>query len=1067
MNIRTQARLFLLAAVILLAGSPQLFAQCPPNIDFEEGTFNNWQCSSGNFNGAITLSPTAPTPGRHDMMTNPPGNGIDLYGRFSKNCPNGSGHSVKIGNEVTGTTADEVAYTFTIPATANTFNLIYHYAIVLNDAGHTATLQPRLVITVENVTDGTPLPCPMAPIVVNGSLPGFQNSPISAPNGSIVRYKDWAAASIKLDNLAGKTIKLSFTVTGCGLTNGSHFGYAYIDVNSECSSSFIGATYCPDDAFINVTGPFGYQTYEWWDQNFTAVIGNTQTINFTPPPPPGTILKLIVDPYAGYGCRDTLTATLQDTLTIQALAGPDQTSCNNAPVQLGVIPKPGYVYSWSPPTGLSNPAISNPIATPSVTTQYILTVTHEGGGCESKDTVMVYAAILDNNIQLIGLNTFCQGDPQSAILVVQPADSIQWYRNNVAIPGAIQPQYAPVQSGTYHATVFSFVGCQRTTADIVITIHETPVAGFTTDQVNQCYRSNTYTFTNTSTISSGTLQYDWDFGDGNTSTGTSVTHSYANPGIFQVRLIATTANGCKDTSLTTVQVYDMPVAGFTANFIDQCFRNNQFIFTNTSTIASGTMQYAWDLGDGTTATSQNVTHSYASPGTYTVRLIARSNNNCADTIAYDVTAFPTPIASFVLNSQSQQCYRDNQFVFTNTSSVFSGNLLYRWDMGNGNIFTTRDITYTYPVPGNYTVKLVITAVNGGCEDSTTFNITVSPTPASGFTINQASQCYNNNQFIFTSTSTVFSGAMLYQWDLGDGTVVTSQNVTHTYATPGTYQVRLIVTGTNGGCSDTVTKTATVFAYPVADFLLTSLTCTNTPIYVVNKTINTTTTTLDYLWDFGDGNISNQRTPVHSYIAPGKYTITLRTNITGCPTPYSEHKMDINIEAPVPGITYPEFTARYNFPEVLNARNVGNSVIWSPALQLDNRFSYKPTFKGMNSQLYTIELKDARNGCITVDTQFVKTNRKIEIYVPTVFTPSGDGINDLLRPLTFGIDHVNYFRVYNRWGKLLFQMKGDRPGWDGKVNGQATTETQTVVWMVEAVGVDGVTYRKQGTTVLLR
>lgn len=67
----------------------------------------------------------------------------------------------------------------------------------------------------------------------------------------------------------------------------------------------------------------------------------------------------------------------------------------------------------------------------------------------------------------------------------------------------------------------------------------------------------------------------------------------------------------------------------------------------------------------------------------------------------------------------------------------------------------------------------------------------------------------------------------------------------------------------------------------------------------------------------------------------------------------------------------------------------------------------------------------------------------------------------------GFDHVNYFRVYNRWGKLLFQMNSDRPGWDGRVNGQVTTETQTVVWMIEAVDVDGVLHRKQGTTVLMK
>ena len=75
------------------------------------------------------------------------------------------------------------------------------------------------------------------------------------------------------------------------------------------------------------------------------------------------------------------------------------------------------------------------------------------------------------------------------------------------------------------------------------------------------------------------------------------------------------------------------------------------------------------------------------------------------------------------------------------------------------------------------------------------------------------------------------------------------------------------------------------------------------------------------------------------------------------------------------------------------------------------------------------------------------------------------MNPLLRPLTMGIVNVNYFRIYDRWGKLLFEMHSDRPGWNGKLNNQAQ-ELQTVVWMIEAVDVDGNIHHRQGTTVLL-
>jgi gliding motility-associated-like protein len=151
--------------------------------------------------------------------------------------------------------------------------------------------------------------------------------------------------------------------------------------------------------------------------------------------------------------------------------------------------------------------------------------------------------------------------------------------------------------------------------------------------------------------------------------------------------------------------------------------------------------------------------------------------------------------------------------------------------------------------------------------------------------------------------------------------------------------------------------------------------------------------------------------------------------------------------------------------MLQARQIGNSALWSPGTNLDNRNSYTPVFRGLVSQQYNIQMKTS-TGCVTVDTQFVKTFKKIEIYVPSVFTPGIDGKNDFLRPLLFGFSKVNYFRVYNRWGQLVYEMQSDRPGWDGNVKGNPEV-MQAVVWMIEAVDVDGKLHKQQGTSLLMR
>jgi gliding motility-associated-like protein len=133
--------------------------------------------------------------------------------------------------------------------------------------------------------------------------------------------------------------------------------------------------------------------------------------------------------------------------------------------------------------------------------------------------------------------------------------------------------------------------------------------------------------------------------------------------------------------------------------------------------------------------------------------------------------------------------------------------------------------------------------------------------------------------------------------------------------------------------------------------------------------------------------------------------------------------------------------------------------------LNDRTSFTPTFKGSTEQLYTIEIKTTI-GCLTVDTQLVKIIKNVDIHVPTAFTPNKDGKNDLLRPVLFGVRDLHFFRIFNRYGQLLFETKTPRAGWDGIFKG-IEQPTQTVVWMVKGVGVDGAVHTQKGTSLLLR
>ncbi|HUR66477.1 MAG TPA: hypothetical protein VMZ03_08990, partial [Chitinophagaceae bacterium] len=463
--------------MICLQGRTQ---QCPPNIDFETGTFNGWTCYTGNVyasppNGnIINLSPSGPRAGQHTMYSAAADGGTrDPFGNFPVICPNGSGYSVKLGNTTGGAEAEGLSYDFTIPSGRSTYSLIYHYAVVFQDPNHEAFQQPRLVLEVWNLTDNELIDCSSFTFFPNGSpLPGFFSS--GQTDSADVWCKDWSAVSINLNDMAGKDIRLFFKTADC--TFRRHFGYAYVDVNTECSSEFTGATYCPDDTAVSVTAPYGYQAYKWYDNNF-VFLGSQQIIRLAPPPPSGTTLAVELIPYAGYGCRDTLYARLVDTLTLTANAGADVVSCNKNPVLIGSIRKPGVVYSWSPATDLSFPDIPNPFASPSVTTPYELTVRSTGGGCVDKDIVLVTASIIDSSLQLLGKPFFCITTGDSAVLQVQPTDRIQWVLNGSPINGATQPSYKVNKTGTYRAQLTTDEGCTLSTRsqDIVVETPRPPV----------------------------------------------------------------------------------------------------------------------------------------------------------------------------------------------------------------------------------------------------------------------------------------------------------------------------------------------------------------------------------------------------------------------------------------------------------------------------------------------------------------------------------------------------------------------------------------------------------------
>lgn len=276
-------------------------AQCPENIGFENGNFSHWECYIGTVSasGTVNLMSSLPWSDRHTLYKNVGSGEEDFYGHFPVNCPNGSGYSIRLGNSETGAQAERVSYTFTIPANQDVFSLIYNYAVVFQNPSHQPEEQPRFTANVFNVTDNKYITCSSFDYAASGNLPGFKNV-----SGTDVYYKPWSPVTIKLAGYAGKTIRLEFTTNDC--TKGGHFGYAYLDIDENCTSPIQGNTVCMNSSSLTLVAPFGYMDYKWHDSAFSTTLGTASTLPLSPLPPIGTRYILEVFPYPGSGCIDTL-----------------------------------------------------------------------------------------------------------------------------------------------------------------------------------------------------------------------------------------------------------------------------------------------------------------------------------------------------------------------------------------------------------------------------------------------------------------------------------------------------------------------------------------------------------------------------------------------------------------------------------------------------------------------------------------------------------------------------------------------------------------------------------------
>lgn len=447
---------------------------------------------------------------------------------------------------------------------------------------------------------------------------------------------------------------------------------------------------------------------------------------------------------------------------------------------------------------------------------------------------------------------------------------------------AQNPTHTYATPGNYNVCLLVTNGCGTDSiCQPLIVTCPAPTAAYVVDSIS----NDTAYFSDASTGSG--LSWFWDFGDGNTSTLQNPNHGYSAPGYYTVCLGVTDSCGT-DTICTTILVgCPPPTAAFT-----WITTGLQVDFTDASVTLGSSITWAWDFGDGNTSTAQNPTHTYATADTFTVCLIV-SDSCSSDTICQDViTGCNTPLADWSATTAGL----DANFTDLTTNTPLS----WFWDFGDGNTSTQQNPTHSYAVQGTYIVCL--TATNGCGSNTFCDTVTiVCPPPVAAYTATSSNLTVN-----FTDVS---SGTPVqWAWDFGDGSpIVTTQNPSHTYTTPGTY---LVCFGVANACGfDSTCQFVTVTcASPTSNFGFT------VSGFSANFTDNSTGGATSWAWDFGDGNSSTVQNPSHTYGAAGSYTVCL-TVTNSCGSNTFCQTVVVNCPAPAPNFSFTQINQFFQFADL--------------------------------------------------------------------------------------------------------------------------------------------------------
>jgi len=528
----------------------------------------------------------------------------------------------------------------------------------------------------------------------------------------------------------------------------------------------------------------------------------------------------------------------------------------------------------------------------------------------------------------------------------------------------------------------------------------------------------------------------WDFGDPTTEDDVAETYNasytYPDTGTYTVTLISNPGFFCSDTATIDVPIYnsaqiEVSIADF------QCVDGQQiFSFAADGEFDQENGVVLWDFGENASPQEgeglqvDGITFTEIGPQTVQVQVL---NSFCTADDEVVVTIPEPPIAT--IDPQDEFC-NGLSYQFTQQSENAS---IFLWDFGivgdDTDISNQPQANFSYPEEGIYTVSLTVQNPDN-CPITVTEQFDMRPllAPEIGPT---SIVCLDNNSVDFQAAGTYTDDAVFaWQFDMGSpGSSNIENPVGVSFESSGQHPISLTVS--ENGCTRTADAVQEVHLNPIAAFeAFPTEGCAPLEVVFSDQSISQSSS-ISFLWNLGDGETSTARNVRHIYNTPGDYSVSLSLeNLNGCIDSDQITIENLITVSPSPDAGFlldPQTVSVIN-PElnIINNSEGSTSCTYFFDNQLFEECDFQHTLNNVVPQTISQTVVN-EFGCVDRSTRDVFISDHL-IYIPNSFTPDGDGVNDIFKPVTTGAIQIRMY-IYDRWGRQVYQNENENIGWDGQ------------------------------------